>query len=83
MNYGRIVHAFLGQWKVEELFRRAKKGGVAPWGPSHQWADTSLRLHTFAIQPNHSRTISVLPDLSELYTDASDAQGPSGAADRR
>lgn len=45
---GRIVHAFRGQWNVEELFRRAKKGGVVPWGPSHQWADTSLRLHTFA-----------------------------------
>ena len=45
---GRIVHAFRGQWNVEELFRRAKKGGVAPWGPSHQWSDDSLRLHTFA-----------------------------------
>ena len=45
---GRIVYAFRGQWKVEELFRRAKKGGLAPWGPSHQWADSSLRLHTFA-----------------------------------
>ena len=45
---GRIVYAFRGQWNVEELFRRAKKGGVVPWGPSHQWADGSLRLHTFA-----------------------------------
>jgi len=45
---GRIVNAFRGQWNVEELFRRSKKGGVAPWGPSHQWADNSLRLHTFA-----------------------------------
>src|SRR5216683_5825456 len=45
---GRIVHAFRGQWNVEELFRRAKKGGVVPWGPSHQWSDSSLRLHTFA-----------------------------------
>jgi len=45
---GRIVQAFRGQWNVEELFRRAKKGGVAPWGPSHQWSDNSLRLHTFA-----------------------------------
>jgi hypothetical protein len=45
---GRIVHGFRGQWNVEELFRRAKKGGVVPWGPSHQWADDSLRLHTFA-----------------------------------
>ncbi len=44
----RIVHAFRGQWGVEELFRRAKKGGVAPWGPSFQRADGSLRLHTFA-----------------------------------
>ena len=42
------MHAFRGQWNVEELFRRAKKGGVAPWGPSYQWADGSLRLHTFA-----------------------------------
>ncbi|MGH8846519.1 MAG: hypothetical protein ACREXQ_04645, partial [Polaromonas sp.] len=25
---GRIVHAFRGQWNVEELFRRTKKGGV-------------------------------------------------------
>jgi transposase len=45
---GRIVYAFRGQWNVEEVFRRAKKGGVVPWGPSHQWADGSLRLHTFA-----------------------------------
>lgn len=45
---GRIVQAFRGQWNIEELFRRAKKGGVVPWGPSHQWADGSLRLHTFA-----------------------------------
>ena len=45
---GRIVYGFRSQWNVEELFRRAKKGGVAPWGPSHQWADGSLRLHTFA-----------------------------------
>jgi transposase len=45
---GRIVQAFRGQWNVEELFRRAKKGGVAPWGPSYQWADGSIRLHTFA-----------------------------------
>lgn len=44
----RIVHGFRGQWNVEELFRRAKKGGVVPWGPSYQWADASLRLHTFA-----------------------------------
>ena len=44
----RIVTAFRGQWNVEEIFRRSKKGGVVPWGPSHQWADTSLRVHTFA-----------------------------------
>ena len=44
----RIILAFRGQWNVEELFRRAKKGGVAPWGPSFQWTDASLRLHTFA-----------------------------------
>jgi len=45
---GRIIESFRGQWKVEELFRRSKKGGVVPWGPSHQWADSSLRLPTFA-----------------------------------
>ncbi len=45
---GRIVYAFRGQWKVQELFHRAKQGGLVPWGPSHQWADSSLRLHTFA-----------------------------------
>jgi len=44
----RIVAGFRGQWNVEELFRRAKGGGTVPWGPSHQWADSSLRLHTFA-----------------------------------
>ena len=44
----RIVTAFRGQWNVEELFRRAKKGGLVPWGPSYQWADPSLRVHTFA-----------------------------------
>jgi DDE family transposase len=45
---GRIVAAFRGQWNVEELFRRAKKGGLVPWGPSYQWVDTSLCAHTFA-----------------------------------
>ncbi len=44
----RIVWAFRGQWNAEEMFRRAKGGGVVPWGPSHQWADASLRVHTFA-----------------------------------
>lgn len=44
----RIVDAYRGQWKVDELFRRAKQGGVVPWGPSYQWADASLQLHTFA-----------------------------------
>lgn len=44
----RIVTAFRGQWNVEELFRRAKGGGLVPWGPSFQRADASLRLHTFA-----------------------------------
>ena len=42
----RIVHAFRGQWHVEELFRRAKKDGLVPWGPSFQWADASLQFHT-------------------------------------
>jgi transposase len=45
---GRIAHAFRGQWNVEEMFRRAKKGGTVPWGPSHQWSDGSIRLHTFS-----------------------------------
>jgi len=44
----RIVSAYRGQWKVDDLFRRAKQGGVVPWGPSYQWADASLQLHTFA-----------------------------------
>jgi hypothetical protein len=44
----RLVTALRGQWNVEEVFRRAKKGGVVPWGPSHQWADSSPRVHTFA-----------------------------------
>jgi transposase len=44
----RLVTGLRGQWNVEEVFRRAKKGGVVPWGPSHQWADASLRIHTFA-----------------------------------
>jgi len=44
----RIIHGFRGQWNVEELFRRSKKGGLVPWGPSYQWADSSLRFHTFA-----------------------------------
>jgi hypothetical protein len=45
---GRIVYAFRCQGNLEEGFRRTKKGGIVPWGPSHQWADSSLRLHTFA-----------------------------------
>jgi hypothetical protein len=44
----RIVSAFRGQWNVEELFRRTKKGGISAWGPSYQRRDSSLRLHTFS-----------------------------------
>ena len=44
----KILSAFRSQWNVEELFRRAKGGGIAPWGPSFLRADSSLRLHTFA-----------------------------------
>ncbi len=44
----RLITGLRGQWNVEEIFRRAKKGGIVPWGPSHQWADASLRVHTFA-----------------------------------
>jgi len=29
------VRAFRSQWNIEELFRRAKKGGLVPWGPSY------------------------------------------------
>ena len=44
----RIVRTFRSQWKVERAFRRMKRGGVSPWGPSYQWTDDSLRAHTFA-----------------------------------
>jgi hypothetical protein len=44
----RSVQAFRGHWNVEEIFRRAKKGGVVPWGPSRQWADGPISLRTFA-----------------------------------
>lgn len=44
----RIVRTFRSQWKVERAFRRMKRGAVAPWGPSYQWTDESLRAHTFA-----------------------------------
>jgi len=75
---GRIVYAFRGQWNVEELFRRAKKGGVVPWGPSHQWADGSLRLHTFATMVG-----LMLVSLARiaLATDASTRQMQESLAD--
>jgi len=39
---------FADSANVEELFRRAKKGGISAWGPSFQRADGVLRFHTFA-----------------------------------
>jgi transposase len=76
---GRIVYAFRGQWNVEEVFRRAKKGGLVPWGPSHQWADRSLRFHTFATVigltlvslvrlalGTHHSAVSMMKTLSEV-----------------
>jgi transposase len=76
---GRIVHAFRGQWNVEEMFRRAKKGGVVPWGPSHQWADGSLRLHTFA-----SVVGLMLVSLANDRRRGTQAHGDAGAgADQR
>jgi hypothetical protein len=46
-SMGRIVYAFRGQWNVEELFRRAKKGGVVPLGAVAsvgRWVDTAAYL---------------------------------------
>jgi len=45
----RIARAFRSQWKVERAFRRMKRGGISPWGPSFQWTDDSIRAHTFAV----------------------------------
>jgi hypothetical protein len=77
---GRIVSAFRGQWRVEELFRRAKHGGLVPWGPSYQRADSSLRLHTFATVLG--LTLVALAQLA-LGTDASALAMMSSLADIR
>jgi len=45
----RIARAFRAQWKAERAFRRMKRGGISPWGPSFQWTDDSIRAHTFAV----------------------------------
>src|SRR5437016_7251077 len=74
---GRIVQAFRGQWNVEELFRRAKKGGVVPWGPSHQWADGSIRLHTFATVLG-----LMLVSLAKIALGTGDCPGDDGRSRR-
>lgn len=91
---GRIVHAFRGQWNVEELFRRAKKGGVVPWGPSYQRTDGSLRLHTFATvlglalvslaklaSGTDASTLAMMQSLSEIR--ATEVRTATGGRGRR
>ncbi len=77
---GRIVQAFRGQWNVEELFRRAKKGGVGALGAVASvggWVHTATHLRngprTDACKSGEDRAgnkrdsaLAMMSDLAEI-----------------
>jgi transposase len=42
-----IVHAYWGQYHIEEAFKRMKNPHFVSWRPLHHWTDQKIRVHAF------------------------------------
>ena len=44
---GQIVDGYLGQQRIEQVFRGLKEGDWLRWGPMYHWTDSKIRVHAF------------------------------------
>ncbi|MFO0284303.1 MAG: hypothetical protein ACK532_20590 [Acidobacteriota bacterium] len=43
----QVVDGYLGQQRIERVFRGLKEGDWPRWGPMYHWTDSKIRMHAF------------------------------------
>lgn len=43
----QVVDGYLGQQRIERVFRGLKEGDWLRWGPMYHWTDSKIRVHAF------------------------------------
>ena len=67
----QVVEGYLGQQRIEQVFRGLKEGDWLRWGPMYHWTDSKIRVHAFycllgisLLQSIHKQARSVWPGIS-------------------
>ena len=67
----QIVDGYLGQQRIEQVFRGLKEGDWLRWGPMYHWTDGKIRVHAFycllgisLLQSIHKKAQATWPGIS-------------------
>lgn len=67
----QVVDGYLGQQRIEQVFRGLKDGDWLRWGPMYHWTDSKIRIHAFycmlgisLLQSIHKQAQSAWPGIS-------------------
>ena len=67
----QVVDGYLGQQRIEQVFRGLKDGDWLHWGPMYHWTDSKIRIHAFycmlgisLLQSIHKQAESAWPGIS-------------------
>ena len=67
----QVVDGYLGQQRIEQVFRGLKDGDWLRWGPMYHWTDSKIRVHAFycllgisLLQSIHKRAQGAWPGIS-------------------
>jgi len=67
----QVVDGYLGQQRIEQVFRGLKDGDWLRWGPMYHWTDSKIRIHAFycmlgisLLQSIHKQAQNAWPGIS-------------------
>lgn len=67
----QVVDGYLGQQRIEQVFRGLKDGDWLRWGPMYHWTDSKIRVHAFycllrisLLQSIHKQAQAAWPGIS-------------------
>ncbi len=67
----QVVDGYLGQQRIEKVFRGLKGGDWLHWSPMYDWTDTKIRIHAFycmlgisLLQSIHKKAEKACPGIS-------------------
>jgi transposase len=67
----QVVDGYLGQQRIERVFRGLKEGDWLRWGPMYHWTDSKIRVHAFycllgisLLQSIHRQAQTAWPGIS-------------------